>query len=141
MEFEEVVELEGIKSVNTKNKVNEYYIEIFGKKLYFKKYKNEFENFEKLNYDSKFIKKNIYYEVNKSSYTLDPENVKKNLVDYYTKHVSQNLKQTDSILGVIVRDEIVENKLNLKISFVIEEDIGVKVQKVEDTQESGNDGL
>lgn len=141
LEFEEVVELEGIKSVNTKNKVNEYYIEIFGKKLYLKKYKNEFENFEKLNYDSKFIKKNIYYEVNKSSYTLDPENVKKNLVDYYTKHVSQNLKQTDSIVGVIVRDEIVENKLNLKISFVIEEDIGVKVQKVEDTQESGNDGL
>ena len=59
MEFEEVVELEGIKSVNTKNKVNEYYIEIFDKKLYLKKYKNEFENFEKLNYDSKFIKKYI----------------------------------------------------------------------------------
>lgn len=140
LEFEEVIELEGVKSVNTKNRVNEYYIEIFGKKLYFKKYKDEFENFDKFNCDSKFIKKNIYYEVNKSSYTLDPESVKKNLTDYYTKNVRQNLRENDSIVGIIVRDEIVDNRLNIKISFVIEEDIGIKVQKVQDQVQS-NDGL
>lgn len=132
LEFEESIELEGVKSVNTKNKETEYYIEIFGKKLYFKKYKGEFENFEKVSYDSKFIKKNIYYEVNKSSYTLDPENVKKDLVDYYTKNVKQNLKDTDVIVSVLVKDEIIENKLNIKISFVIEEDIGVKIPKTEE---------
>lgn len=136
LEFEESIELEGVKSVNTKNKETEYYIEIFGKKLYFKKYKGEFENFEKVSYDSKFIKKNIYYEVNKSSYTLDPENVKKDLVDYYTKNVKQNLKDTDVIVSVLVKDEIIENKLNIKISFVIEEDIGVKIPKTEDIEQT-----
>lgn len=140
LEFEEVIELEGIKSVNTKNIVNEYYIEIFGKKLYFKKYKDEFEHFEKFDCDSKFIKKNIYYEVNKSSYTLDPENVKKNLTDHYMKNVKQNLKETDSIVGIIVKDKIVDNKLNIKISFVIEEDIGMKIQKIQEHVQS-NDGL
>lgn len=145
LEFEESVELEGVKSVNTKNKETEYYIEIFGKKLYFKKYKGEFENFEKINYDGKFIKKNIYYEVNKSSYTLDPENVKRDLVDYYTKNVRQNLKDTDSIVGILVNDEIVNNKLNLKISFVIEQDIGTKVHKTENMESvsktsDGNNG-
>lgn len=134
LEFEQVIELEGTKSVNTKNKVNEYYIELAGKKLYLKKYKDEFENFEKVSCDSKFIKKNIYYEIDKSSYTLDSENVKKNLIEYYTKYVRQNLKQTDTIVGVLVRDEIVGNKLNLKMSFVIEEDIGVKVQKSSEAQ-------
>ncbi len=136
LEFEESIELEGVKSVNTKNKETEYYIEIFGKKLYFKKYKGEFENFEKVSYDSKFIKKNIYYEVNKSSYTLDPENVKKDLVDYYTKNVKQNLKDTDVIVSVLVKDEIVGNKLNIKISFVIEEDIGVKIPKTEEIEQT-----
>ncbi len=136
LEFEESIELEGVKSVNTKNKETEYYIEIFGKKLYFKKYKGEFENFEKVSYDSKFIKKNIYYEVNKSSYTLDPENVKKDLVNYYTKNVKQNLKDTDVIVSVLVKDEIIENKLNIKISFVIEEDIGVKIPKTEEIEQT-----
>ena len=136
LEFEESIELEGVKSVNTKNKETEYNIEIFGKKLYFKKYKGEFENFEKVSYDSKFIKKNIYYEVNKSSYTLDPENVKKDLVNYYTKNVKQNLKDTDVIVSVLVKDEIIENKLNIKISFVIEEDIGVKIPKTEEIEQT-----
>ena len=140
LEFEEIIALEGVKNVNTKNKINEYYIEIFGKKIYLKKYKNEFENFEKINNDGKFIKKNIYYEVNKQSYTLAPDNVKKDLIDYYTKYVNQNLKQTDVIVGVIVKDEIIDNKLNLKISFVIEEDIGMKVQKPqEEIINEGND--
>ena len=55
--------------------------------------------------------------------------MKKSLVDHYTKYVKQNLKQSDSIAGVIVKDEIVDNKLKFKISFVIEEKIGVKVSK------------
>ncbi len=129
LEFEEVVELQGTKNVNTKNRVDEYYLEIFGRKLYLKKYKDEFQNFERINYDGKFIKKNIYYEVDKSPYVLDPESVKKNLVDYYTKYVNQNLKYTDSIVGVVVKDEIVDNKLILKLSFAIEEDIGIKIKK------------
>ena len=127
LEFEEVIELEGTKSVNTKDKVNEYYI-------FFKKYKDEFENFERVSCDSKFIKKNIYYEIDKSSYSLDSENVKKSLIEHYTKYVKQNLKQTDTIVGVLVKDEIVGNKLNLKMSFVIEEDIGIKVQKSSEAQ-------
>ena len=45
--------------------------------------------------------------------------MKKSLVDHYTKYVKQNLKQSDSIAGVIVKDEIVDNKLKFKISFVI----------------------
>ena len=135
MEFEEIIELEGTKNVNTKNMIDEYYINIFGKKLYIKKYKDEFENYEKIIYDGKFIKKNIYYEVDKVSYTLSPDNVKKSLVDHYTKYVKQNLKQSDSIAGVIVKDEIVDNKLKFKISFVIEEKIGVKVSKAQDDQE------
>ncbi len=134
LEFEEVIELEGTKSVNTKDKVNEYYIEFAGKKLFFKKYKDEFENFERVSCDSKFIKKNIYYEIDKSSYSLDSENVKKSLIEHYTKYVKQNLKQTDTIVGVLVKDEIVGNKLNLKMSFVIEEDIGIKVQKSSEAQ-------
>ncbi|BAK80993.1 sporulation protein YqfD [Candidatus Arthromitus sp. SFB-rat-Yit] len=135
MEFEEIIELEGTKNVNTKNMRDEYYINIFGKKLYFKKYKDEFENYEKINCDGKLVKKNIYYEVEKVSYTLSPDNVKKNLVDHYSKYVKQNLKQSDSIVGVIVKDEIVDNKLKFKISFVIEEKIGVKVGKTQDNSE------
>lgn len=131
MEFEEVVELEGEKSVNTKNSVNEYYLSIFGKKLFLKKYKDEFKDFDKFNSDGKLIKKNIYYEVNKSSYTLDPENVKKSLVEYYTKNIRKNLKDTDIIAGILVDDEIQDNKLKMKISFIIEEDIGVKIPKIE----------
>lgn len=57
MEFEEIIELEGTKNVNTKNMRDEYYINIFGKKLYFKKYKDEFENYEKINCDGKLVKK------------------------------------------------------------------------------------
>lgn len=131
LEFEEVIELQGTKNVNTKNRVDEYYLEIFGKKIYLSKYKDEFQNFDKINYDSKFLKKNIYYELDKSTYVLDPETVKKSKVDYYTKYVNQNLKHTDSISGIIVKDEIIDNKLNLKISFIIEEDIGLKIKKDE----------
>lgn len=141
MEFEEIIELEGEKSVNTKNNITEYYLEFFGKKLYLKKYKDEFDNFEKFNDDSKFIKKNIYYEVNKSSYVLDPENIKKTLVDYYTKNVKQNLKESDSIVGILVKDEIQNNKLIMKISFVIEENIGIKIPKDQNPQNLNYDGL
>lgn len=141
LEFEEVIELEGTKNVNTKNKYNEYYIELFGKKLFFKKYNNEFKDFEKVKYDGKFIKKNIYYEVDKSLYKLDSENIKKNTVDYYTKAINQNLKETDSIVGVLVKDEIVDNKLNIKISFVIEEDIGFKVKRESEIEQNIEDGV
>lgn len=131
LEFEEVVELEGTKNVNTKNKVEEYYIQIFGKKLYLKKYRDEYKDYDKVSDDGKFIKKNIYYEVCRSPYKLNPDNVKKDLVDYYTKYVKQNLKQTDSIVGVVVKDEIEGNKLKIRISFAIEEKIGVKVPKTD----------
>lgn len=57
------------------------------------------------------------------------------MVDHYSKYVKQNLKQSDSIVGVIVKDEIVDNKLKFKISFVIEEKIGVKVGKTQDNSE------
>lgn len=134
LEFEEVVELEGTKNVNTKNKVEEYYIQIFGKKLFLKKYKDEFKDYDKVSQDGKFIKKNIYYEVDRSPYKLNPDNVKKDLVDYYTKHVKQNLKQTDSIVGVVVKDELEGNKLKIRISFAIEEEIGVKVPKTDEEQ-------
>lgn len=132
LEFEEVIELEGIKSVNTKNKEAEYYIEIFGKKLYLKKYKNDFKDYDKISNEGSIFKSNIYYEVNKSEYSLDSEQVKKDVVDNYTKNVQQNLNDSDKIVGLIVKDDIIDNKLNLKLTFVIEEEIGYKNKKIEE---------
>lgn len=100
------------------------YIEIFGKKIFIKKAKNKFKAYDKILTDKSFIKQEEYFEVDEKV----KERKQKEVIDETTQELMSNIiVKLDKSVKII--DKIVDYKRNndkyqIRVVLVVEEDIG-----------------
>lgn len=124
--YEKVIELQvsGQKENRTGNMDSEIYIMLAGKKIYLKKATKNFENYDKIEEDGKYIHKNIYYEKESSSIEETEEEIINDAVDLLYNTTKKEIKRKAQIVDKIISKEIIENgKILLKVLFVVEQDI------------------
>ncbi len=122
------VPLTKIERIRTGKEIDNYYVVIRGKKIYLKNSLNNFTNYDKIEEDKFFIKKEIYYEIKEKPIKLDVNSVVKNSI----KVINSNL-ETKFDKYVTVKDKIVQNNVEddickIRVLWICEEDIAEKAK-------------
>ena len=124
--YEKNIELKvsGEEEVYTKNKDEEIYISIYGKKIYLKKPTKEFENYDKIEQKGKILNKNIYYEKKRGKIIESKESIIKEAISKLEHSVTKEISRDSIIIDkIITEEEIEDGKINLKVLFVVEQNI------------------
>lgn len=124
--YEKNIELKvsGEEEVYTKNKDEEIYISIYGKKIYLKKPTKEFENYDKIEEKGKILNKNIYYEKKREKIIESKESIIKEAISKLEHSVTKEISRDSIIIDkIITEEEIEDGKINLKVLFVVEQNI------------------
>lgn len=125
-----VVPTRGTKRVRTGNCVESVYITINNKKIYLKKDLNKYADYDRIEDNRKFIKKEKFYEVKKEDYSLDLNKLKEETVnELYTK-ISCSMDKSVKIISKVADAEPEGDKLKVRLLVIAEENIAVaeKVQ-------------
>lgn len=125
-----VVPTRGTKRVRTGNYVESVYITINNKKIYLKKDLNKYADYDRIEDNRKFIKKEKFYEVKKEDYSLDLNKLKEETVnELYTK-ISCSMDKSVKIISKVADAEPEGDKLKVRLLVIAEENIAVaeKVQ-------------
>lgn len=117
------IDVKGIRKVKTGNEGYSIYISILGKKLYLKKYDVKYSKYDKIEESGRIFNKDIYYETKEESFDLDAEGVANKEIKIMEEQLSKNLYKTSKIVDKIVNKDIVDNKLNIRVVFTVEQDI------------------
>ncbi len=120
-----VVPVKGVKKERTGNSIENTYIEILGKKLYFKNSINKFRNYDKIVEKDKFIKKEIYYEIKESAYDLKPEEIVKTTSEELYKKILQSLDKSVEIKDKKIYSDPEGDNYKIRVLIIAEEDIAV----------------
>lgn len=119
------VPLKGSKRIRTGNKIENYYIEVKGKKFYFKKALNKFKNYDKIIDNKGLIKKETYYEVNINNYVLDSKKVVNDTVNELYGKITVNLDKSVKILDKIIDSQPVGDNCKIRLVVIAEENIAL----------------
>ncbi|WP_055071264.1 sporulation protein YqfD [Clostridium massiliamazoniense] len=124
--YEKNIELKvsGEEEVYTKNKDEEIYISVYGKKIYLKKPTKEFENYDKIEEKGKILNKNIYYEKKREKIIESKDSIIKEAISKLEHSVTKEISRDSIIIDkIITEEEIEDGKINLKVLFVVEQNI------------------
>ena len=124
--YEKVIELkvQGEEEYRTGNADSEVYISIGDKKIYLKKSTKNFEIYDKIEEDGKYIHKNIYYEKNSSKIEESEEELINNAVELLYSATKKEITRKAQIVDKIIsKESLEEGKILLKVLFVVEQDI------------------
>lgn len=122
--YEEIknVKINEIKRKRTGRKLDNIYIDIKGKKLYFKKSDNKFEKYDKIEDNKLFIKKETYYEVKETTTNRNPKEVVDAAADELYLKICSNLDKSVKIIDKIVNYEAGE-VYKVRVLVVAEENV------------------
>ncbi len=120
------IKLKGNKKVKTGSSEEDIYLELFGKKIYLKKVKDKFSDYDKIEESGKVIKKVIYYELKDDYFEINEEDAIENAINSSLKDMERNLSKDAKILDKIVNKDYSEDSIKLNIVFVIEQNISEK---------------
>lgn len=112
----------------TGNKVENYYVILFGKKIYLKNSLNKFTKYDKIVKDNNFIKTENYYEYSEQKIKLDAKKVEKDTSEAIYKNISVNLDNSVKIADKVVQSSISENMCKVRVLVIAEENIAEKGQ-------------
>ncbi len=124
--YEKIIELQtsGEKEERTGNTDSEIYIMIGDRKIYLKKATKNFENYDKIEEDGKYIHKNIYYEKKSSNIEETEEEIINEAVELLYNTTKKEITRKAQIVDKIISKESIENgKILLKVLFIVEQDI------------------
>jgi similar to stage IV sporulation protein len=130
--YEEVMEipLRGVKTERTGRTGENIFINILGKKIYMKKTLNKFQQYDIIEDNKSFIKKELFYENINKEFQEDKEKVKNDAVELMTKGTMDKFNKTVKLIDKKVETEEIGNNLKVRVIFVIEQDIALP-QKVQ----------
>lgn len=128
--YDEVMEipLNYVKKIRTGNVIKNYFVNIYGRKLYFKNSLNKFVKYDKIEDDDNLIKKEIYYEIKEQKVKLNPKVVEEKTASLIYKNISLKFDRTVNILNKNVDSSIEGNMLKVRVLVTTEENIA-EVQK------------
>lgn len=117
------VPVKGVKVERTGNVIQNYYIELFGKRIYFKNSLNKFKSCDKIVENSNLIKKEIYYETRETKYLLDTAKVvDETASELYSKMV-QNFDKSVKVVDKKVISEPNGDSYKVRVLITAEENI------------------
>ncbi|MBU5591024.1 sporulation protein YqfD [Clostridium sp. MSJ-4] len=125
-EFTKSIKLRGKVKERTGNSREHVYLELFGKKLYFKKEEHGYKQWEIAEEGGNFIKKVIYYELKEIDFEKDEDKVIQESVEELKKELKKELPIEAKVLDNIVNKSIEEDTLNMNIVFIVEQNISLK---------------
>jgi similar to stage IV sporulation protein len=130
--YEEVREIpfKTTKVERTGKCAEDIFVNILGKKIYIKKSLNKFEQYDKIEDNKTFIKKETFYETVEKEIQVDKELLKSNAIETIEKDRMDRFNKTVKLIDKIVESEEVGNNLRVRVIFVVEQDIALP-QKVQ----------
>ncbi|MFL0195818.1 sporulation protein YqfD [Clostridium sp. WILCCON 0269] len=131
------VNIDSIKRERTGKKIQNYYISLGNKKLYFKKNDNKFNNYDKIEESKFMLKKETYYEVKEVTVKGDVQKIVKDTGDKLYKNICSNLDKSINVLDKIVTYDQGQS-CKVKVQVIAEENIAVPdaVQDIEKNESS-----
>lgn len=119
-----VVKIDNVKNSRTGKKIDNYYINLGGKKLYFKKDNNKFNKYDKIE-ESKFIfGRETYFEVKKVVVKGNAQAIVKDTGEKLYKNICSNLDKSIKVVDKTVTYEAGES-YKVKVQVMAEENIAV----------------
>lgn len=118
------LKLTGTKLERSGKKETEYYISIFGKKLYLKKAIKDFEQYDRIEKSGKIFNEVVYYERTENEVNLTEEEAEKIAIESLEESLKKDLARDAEIVDKIVKKELDgEGDLTIKVVFVVKKNI------------------
>ncbi|MGV8983208.1 sporulation protein YqfD [Clostridium sp.] len=113
------ISLNNISRIKTGNSISNLYIKFANKKIYLKNSLITYANYDKIENNDKFIKSEIYYEIEKKNIPVDAAKVTEELYNNILRNLDKDVQ---------VKDKIVDAKVDngtykIKVLVVAEENI------------------
>lgn len=120
----------GVKKERTGNKIENIFIEIFGKRIYLKNSLNKFKSYDKIVETSKFFKSESFYETNEIKFSLKPQEVIDSTASELYSKLTQSFDKSIKVLDKKVLSEVNGDKYKVRVLITAEENIAIteKVQ-------------
>ncbi|MCI1944104.1 sporulation protein YqfD [Clostridium luticellarii] len=129
------VKIDDVKNIRTGKKINNYYINFGGQKLYLKKDNNKFDKYDKIE-ESKFIfGRETYFEVKKTVVKGDAQTIVKNTGEKLYKNICSNLDKSIKIVDKVITYEPGQSSYKVKVQVKAEENIAVSDEVVNKGQQ------
>lgn len=126
MERTSDIKLEGTELKRTGEIKKDYYINLFGKKIYLKKCDKTFKDYDKIENTSKFIKEDDYYIKKEVSIKENSDNLINREIEKIDNDVKINLKRSDVLLDKNINLVPLDDGMTrIIVTYSIERDIGV----------------
>lgn len=129
--YERMMELQvsGKILTRTGEKQEEIYLKILGKKIYIKKAIKKFKDYDKIEEKGNLLNKAVYYEKTSKDIIEDREKIINSSVEKLYNSTMENLdKQAKFVNKVVNIEELGEGKIRLKVVFIIQQDIAIKME-------------
>lgn len=118
------VKLTGTELERSGEKETEYFISIFGKKIYLKKAIKDFEEYDRIEKSGKVFNEVVYYERTENEIKLTEEEAVKSAIESLEESLKKDLTRDSKIVDKIVNKQLDnEGNLTIKVVFVVEKNI------------------
>ncbi|MDD3223854.1 MAG: sporulation protein YqfD [Clostridium sp.] len=111
------------KKTRTGECITNYYIYIFGKKIYLKNSLNKFAKYDKIVKDDNFIKKETFYKVEEKVIKISPKICENNTADAIYKNIISNFDRNIKVINKNVYEDVEQNMIKVRVLVTAEEDI------------------
>lgn len=124
-EDNEVIKIKGVKRERTGEVKNSLYLDVMDKKLFLKKTMEPFAIYDKEE-GGNFLKKVIYYEIKEKPFELNIEEEIQKAALKMENNIIKNIDKSAKILDKVITKELNEDTLNVKMVFIVEQNIAEK---------------
>ncbi|MBP2033040.1 hypothetical protein J2Z42_001719 [Clostridium algifaecis] len=131
------VKIDSIKRERTGRKIENYYLNINGKKVYLKKNINKFDKYDKIEESKLFLKKEVFYEVKEVKVKGNIEKLTSDAAEELYGQICSNLDKSVKILNKVV-DKKQDKFLKVRVLVIAEENIVSQVEHKEDVNEKNS---
>ncbi len=128
--YDEVMEvpLSYVKKIRTGKLIKNYFIDVCGRKLYFKNSLNKFVKYDKIEENENFIKKEVYYQVKDQNIKVDPKIATEKTASLIYNNIIIKFDRSVNNINKTVESSLEGNMLKVRVLVTTEENIA-EVQK------------
>ena len=118
------LKLTGTKLERSGERETEYYISIFGKKIYLKKAIKDFKEYDRIEKSGKIFNEVVYYERIEKEVDITEEEVEKIAIESLEESLKKDLTRDSKVVDKIVKKQLdSDGNLTIKVVFVVEKNI------------------
>ncbi|MFL0247414.1 sporulation protein YqfD [Candidatus Clostridium stratigraminis] len=119
------VAYKGVKKERTGNKIENFYMEIFGKRIYFKNSLNKFKSYDKIVENSNIIKSETFYETVETKYILEPNEIINTAAAQLYSKLTESFDKSVKVLDKKVISEVNGDNYKVRVLITAEENIAL----------------